>query len=296
MAFERERILAWPVPTVRQRLDTRDAMLYALAIGFGHEPADERQLAYVYEPDLMVAPTMATVLAHPGFWMRDSATGIDWERVVHGEQGFRIHRPLRLGSHLVGTTKVTHVADKGHDTGALVYQERTVVDGVTGDLLATLTMTTFCRGDGGCGGPSHGVGTPLQPVPPRSPAWTCDLPTLPQGALLFRLLGDTNPLHADPATARRAGFERPILHGLCTFGVVGHAIVRTLCDYDPTRLVAMRARFAAPVYPGETLRSEFWPEADTGTVRFRARSLERDLVVLDRGLASIDAATHDGAR
>ena len=113
----------------------------------------------------------------------------------------------------------------------------------------------------------------------------CDLPTLPQAALLFRLNGDVNPLHAEPAVARAAGFKPPILHGLCTYGMVGHALLKTLCAYDPLRRAAMDARFSAPVYPGESIRTEMWREGQA--VLFRARVFERDVVALDSGRAEI---------
>lgn len=292
MPFDRLRILEWPVPVVHQRLTVRDTILYALSVGIGHDPIDEQQLPFVNEADLRATPTMATVLAHPNFWMRDPATGIDWERVVHGEQGMRIHRRLPVEADLIGTTRVTHVVDKGPEKGALVYQERHVVGAEHGEPLCTLTKTTFCRGDGGCGGPTSAPGAPLPPVPDREPDFSCDVPTLLQSALLFRLFGDTNPLHVDPEVARRAGFERPILHGLGTFGVAGHAILRTLCDYDPTRLTAMDVRFSAPLVPGETVRTEMWRDGDT--IAFRALSVETGLVVLDRGRARVDGSVTPG--
>jgi acyl dehydratase len=289
MAFDPARILAWQIPVVRQHLTPRDTMLYALAVGFGHDPVDPRQLPFVYERDLRASPTMASVLAHPGFWMKDPATGIAWEHVVHGEQGIRIHRRLPVEGIVVGSTRVTAVVDKGIGRGALVYQERRVVDEASGEPICTATMTTVCRADGGCGGGGSSLRPPLSAVPDGPPHWTCDLSTLPHSALVFRLLGDGNPLHADPEVARRAGFERPILHGLCTFGVAGHALLRTVCDYDPSRLTEMEVRFSAPVLPGETIRIEGWRGG--ATVTFRARSLDSGRIVLDRGQARIDGTS-----
>ena len=293
MPFDRQRILEWPVPVVHQDLRPRDTMLYALAVGIGLDAVDPLQLPFVYEPGLRAAPTMASVLAHPGFWMTDPSAGIDWEQAVHGEQGLRIHRPLPVTGRLLGTTTVTDVVDKGVGKGALVLQERTVHDAETGDLICTLTMTTFCRGDGGCGGPSSSPRPPLPPVPERRPDAVCDLPTLPHSALLFRLLGDGNPLHADPKVAHRAGFERPILHGLCTLGVAGHALLRSLCSYDPSRLTAIDVRFTAPVLPGETIRTEMWRDGED--VSFRSTSLESGRVVLDRGHARVARADDTSA-
>lgn len=308
MAVDPDALLNWRVPVIRQELAPRDAIIYALGVGLGHDPEDAAQLAFVYEDGLQALPTMATVLAHPGFWMMDEATGIDWRRVVHGEQGMRLHRPLPVAASLVGTTRITGILDKGPDRGLLVYQERSVVAAGTGEPLCTLTITTFCRGDGGAtagsvslgaargggrvspgahGRPEDGAaGTPGRhphPGPTVPPDSVSDLPTVPQAALIYRLSGDANPLHADPRVARAAGFPRPLLHGLCTFGVAGHALLRGHCDYDPAGIIEMHARFAAPVYPGETVRTESW--RDGNTVRFRSRSLERDAVVLEHGLA-----------
>jgi acyl dehydratase len=158
------------------------------------------------------------------------------------------------------------------------------VDESSGEKFATLTETVFCRGDGGFGGAKREM-KPPHPVPDRAPDAVCDLPTRPETALLYRLSGDPNPLHSDPDVARAAGFERPILHGLATFGIAGHALLRTICDYEPERLIAMAGRFSAPVYPGETIRTQMWRDGDV--VSFRARVLERDVVAIDNGRAEV---------
>jgi acyl dehydratase len=262
---------------------TRDTILYALGVGFGADPVDPGQLRFVYEDGLLAAPTMATVLGHPGFWMGDPATGIDATRVLHAEQGLVLHAELPVEGEITAQTRVKAVVDKGAERGSMVYQERTVTD-ASGRLLATLEQTTFCRGDGGLEKSDESPPPPTL-TPDEPPDVTCDLPTLPQAALLYRLSGDLNPLHADPAVAEAAGFPRPILHGLATFGVGGHAILRTCCDYDPSRLRSLFTRFSAPVFPGETIRAEMWRR--DGTVLFRARVLERDTVVLSSGSAEI---------
>jgi acyl dehydratase len=151
-------------------------------------------------------------------------------------------------------------------------------------LIATITQTAFCRGDGGFGGPPRTAPAPHS-LPERTPDTFCDLPTRPEMALIYRLSGDYNPLHAEPAFAKAAGFERPILHGLGTFGVSGHAVLKTLCGYDPNRLVAFAGRFSAPVFPGETIRTEMW--RDGPVVSFRARVLERDVIAINHGRAEI---------
>jgi acyl dehydratase len=286
MAIDYDRLMGWDFPPVRQTLTKRDCILYALGIGLGGDPLDTAQLRFVYEDRLAAVPTMAVVLAYPGFWVKDKATGIDWLRVVHGEQAITLHRPLPVAAELIGTSRITGIVDKGAGKGAVLYSERRISDAATGALYATLAMSTFCRGDGGFGGPS-GPSWPVHAIPERAPDVTCDLPTLPQQALLYRLNGDDNPLHADPAVARAAGFPRPILHGLCTLGIAGHALLRRCCDYDPARMRSLALRFSAPVYPGETLRTEMW--RDGAIISFRTRALERDVVVLNNGRMEIAA-------
>jgi acyl dehydratase len=159
-----------------------------------------------------------------------------------------------------------------------------VHDKATGDLYATITQTTFARGDGGFGGPQRPSPAP-HAIPERTPDAVCDLPTRPEMALIYRWNADMNPLHADPEIAKRAGFPRPILHGLATFGVAGHAILKTICGYDPARFKSIAGRFSAPVYPGETIRTEIWRDGEI--VSFRARLVERDVIVLNNGKVEI---------
>jgi acyl dehydratase len=238
-------------------------------------------LRFVDETKLVAAPTMANVLAYPGFWMRDLDTGIDWVKVVHGEQAMRLHRPIPPEGEVIGRTRIVDIVDKGPGKGALVYAEREIADAASGERLATLLQTVFCRGDGGFGGKSTSLRIPHQ-LPDRMPDITLDMPTHPQMALVYRLSGDLNPLHADPAIARKAGYERPILHGLATYGVAGHGLMAALCDYKPERLKAMEGRFSAPVFPGETITLDIWREA-SGQAAFRARIAARDAVVLTNG-------------
>jgi acyl dehydratase len=240
---------------------------------------DKAQLDFLYEPRLKAMPSMAVVLGYPGFWIRDPGTGVDWVKVVHGEQSLILHKPLPSEGELVGVSRVTGIVDRGAGKGAMVYSSREVRD-AAGELLATLEMTTFARGDGGFGGPTGPVKAP-HPEPEGAPDITLDLPTRPEAAIVYRLNGDLNPLHIDPDIAKAAGFERPILHGLCTFGVVCHALMRSLCDYDPARFGRMDLRFSSPVFPGETIRTEIWKQP--GGAAFRARVVERDRVVVSNG-------------
>jgi len=283
MAIDYQRLKNWPFADVEHSYRAKDTILYALGLGFGADPMDRDQLRFVYEDGLKALPTMATVLAHPGQFAKNPESGIDWKRVVHGEQSVVIHKPLPAAGTAVGCTVIEEIVDKGAGKGALLYSRRDVRDKETGELLASLRSTSFLRGDGGFGGPS-GPTRPAHALPERAPDLVCDIATLPQAALIYRLSGDYNPLHADPEIAAMAGFPRPILHGLCTFGVAGHALLRTLCGYDPTRLRRMEARFSAPVFPGETVRTEIWREGQ-GRAGFRCRVLARDAVVINNGLA-----------
>jgi acyl dehydratase len=284
MPIAYEKLLALKIPEVVQAYTEKDVILYALGLGLGQEPTDPDQLPFVYENNFKVLPTFAVVLGWPGFWARDLDTGIDWVKLVAGEQALVLHRPLAARGTVVGRTRVTEIIDKGPGKGALVFSERTVTDQAGGEKIATVTQTTFCRGDGGFGGPPREA-PPPHPIPERAPDQVCELPTRPEAALLYRLSGDPNPLHVDPANAKAAGFARPILHGLATFGIAGHAILKCICGYDPAKLTAIAGRYSAPVYPGETIRTEMW--RDGSVVSFRARVVERDVVALNNGRAEV---------
>lgn len=275
----------WQFEDLEHDYTKRDTMLYALGLGFGEDPMDENELAYVYEDGLMAAPSMAVILGYPGFWVKDPKIGIDWKKVLHGEQWLDIYKPLPVEGKVIGRTSIEKVSDKGAGKGAVIYLSRDIIDAASGDTLARVSMSTFCRGDGGFGGENLAGPKPAQ-LPDRAPDHVCDLTTLPRQALIYRLSGDYNPLHADPKVARAGGFDRPILHGLATYGLAGRAILRSLCDYDATRLIGLDVRFSAPVFPGETVRFEIWQ--DGKEARFRALVPERDnLLVLNNGAARL---------
>jgi len=284
MAINYEKLMAWPFEDVRHRYTQRDTMLYALGVGLGTDPTNETELRFVYEKNLLALPTLPVVLGYPGMWLKDPATGVDWVRLVHGEQGLRLHRPVPPEGEVIGRTRVSQIIDKGPDKGALIYTERTVTDATSGELLATLTSTTFCRADGGFGGPSGPV-KPVHELPTRAPDASVDRKTPAGLALVYRLSGDYNPLHAEPALAKAAGFERPILHGLASYGIAGWALTQAAAGGDPSRIASIETRFSSPVYPGETIRTELW--IDGKTVSFRARVVERDVVVLNNGRATL---------
>jgi acyl dehydratase len=284
MTIVYDKLMALDIPEREQTYTSKDCILYALGIGFGQDPMNEDELPFVYEKDLKVLPTMGTVLGHAGFWARRADTGIDWVTVVNGEQGITLRRPLAGQGTVIGRQRIVEVIDKGAGKGALVFSEREITDKATGEPIATVTHTMFCRGDGGFGGPAREAPAPHL-LPARAPDMVCDLGTRPEAALIYRLSGDLNPLHCDPAVARQAGYPRPIMHGLGSFGVAAHAVLKTFCDYDPRKMTAFAARFSAPVFPGETLRTEMW--RDGNVVSFRARVIERDVIAVNNGRAEV---------
>lgn len=256
----------------------RDTMLYALSLGFGTDPLDDAQLKFVYEPRLVTFPTLACVIGYRS--IKELALGIDYAKVVHSEQSLIVHRPLPPAGTLVSTAMAEDVIDRGASKGALLILRRTLVEQSTGDLLAESRMGILCRGDGGFS-TAPGEVPSAHALPDRAPDESFDQVTSTQAALLYRLNGDLNPLHADPEVARRVGFDKPILHGLATFGMAARAVVATMCDYDPVRIRAIAGRFSSPVYPGDTLRTEMW--RDDGVVSFRCWAVERGVVVLNNG-------------
>ena len=284
MAIVYDKMLALKIPDVEHTYTDKDAMLYALGVGLGHDPLDLKQLDFVYEKNLRALPTFAAVLGYPGFWVRDLDTGIDWVKIVNGEQGVVLHQPLKPSGTVLGKSRIIEVVDKGAGKGALVYTERKVTDKASGALVATVTQTTFARADGGFGGPPR-ESMPVHAIPERAADIVCDLGTRPEQAMIYRLSADRNPLHIDPDIAKAAGYPRPIFHGLGTFGVVGHALLKSVCDYNPTRVRSFAGRFSAPVVPGETIRTEMW--RDGNVVSFRASVPERNVVVMNNGRAEI---------
>jgi acyl dehydratase len=275
---ERLRSLSFPERTFAY--DETRTMLYGLGAGMGLSPLDSRELPFVTEKGIKALPTMATVIAWDDGWLR--LTGIEAGRAVHGEQRVTLHKPIAPQGTVSSTLRILDVFDKGAGGGAVLYVRSDLTDVSDGQPLATLHSTVFARGYGGFGGPT-GNPPPLANVPDRPCDELEDCTTLPCQALLFRLLGDRNPLHSDPDFARAAGYDRPILHGLCTYAIAAKAILTTLCEYDPSRLKHIEGRFTAPVYPGETIRTEIWRTPEGAA--FRALAAGRDSVIVDRGRA-----------
>ncbi len=284
MAIDYDHIMSLTSKGERFSYGDRETMLYALGVGMGRDPLAPKELPYVYESGLKTVPTMATVIAWGAGPLRDS--GINYLMVVHGEQKLTLHRPLPAAADIIADSKVIGAYDKGADKGAVIVTETDIRLADSGDALCTLTSTTFARGDGGFGGPSDGAPKP-HAIPDRAPDETIEVDTRPDQALLYRLSGDRNPLHADPEFATAAGFPAPILHGLCTYGTCCRAILGSVADYDHTAITGFDVRFSSPVFPGETILVDVWKDGNIAS--FRARLKERDVVVINNGKCTLKA-------
>ncbi|MFO7251841.1 MAG: MaoC/PaaZ C-terminal domain-containing protein, partial [Actinomycetes bacterium] len=266
---------------VERSWTSTDALLYAVGVGAGlDDPTAE--LAFTTENSegvpQRVLPTFAVLLTQ-GTGSRRLGD-FDPAMLVHAEQAFELHRPLPPSGTVRVTSKVTGIYDKG--SGALVVSESLAVDPASGEPMITSRSSVFIRGEGGFGG-DRGPRTEWK-VPEREPDHVVTYRTRPEQALIYRLSGDRNPLHSDPAFAARAGFPRPILHGLCTYGFTGRALLHTLAGSDPARFAAMSGRFTAPVFPGDALTVSMW--ADGEQVWFRTAK-DDGTIVIDRGEARI---------
>lgn len=285
--IKRETLMNWPFDEKIHAYTKRDAMFYALSIGFGSDPMDPTHLNHVLEDNTRVFPTMALVLAHPGPWTADSATGVNRKGVVHGEQRLVIHKPLPAEGTVRSRNRVTAVIDKGEGKGAVIHTERNLHDVKTGELLATIQGTTFCRRDGGFDKEGGGVEAPVRSEPPARPERPCDvsvnMPTSAGAALLYRLNGDYNPIHSHPEAAKASGFERPITHGLLTLALAARALE---AECAPSSLIEINARFSSTMVPGETLHVEIWHGRE-GEVWFRGLCKERGVEVLSKGYARL---------
>lgn len=257
----------------------RDVMLYALGLGFGNNPLDETELRFVTEKALVVMPTFATILAF-GQRLITTNDDLNFVKLLHGEQRLTLNRPLPPAAVIVGEARITDIIDKGQGKGTIIKQEIVLRLKNSGEQLATLLGTGFYRGDGGRGGTGGSALVPHQ-IPDRRADKILEIRTREDQALLYRLNGDRNPLHSDPEFARAAGFERPILHGLCTYGIACKAVVQAYVPDSPERVRSCDVRFSAAVYPGETIVAELWRDGDV--VSYRCKVKERDLLVLNNG-------------
>ncbi len=280
-----EKLMATEVLDLPLSYNDSEAILYALSVGMGRDPLSAKELPYVYEQgdNFNVVPTLATVLVPDMF---PPGLGWDFSQVLHSEQRMQLYRPLPEKADLLINKRVVDAFDWGPRKGALILFEAEGRLASDDTVLFTLGCTVMARGDGGFGGPA-GKGPRPHRAPRREPDLTCDIPTRKDQALLFRLTGDRNPLHADPAEAAKVGFDRPILHGMCTYGIACHAILKTICDYDYTLIESFDARFTAPVMPGDVITTEMWQ--DGNVVSFRCIVRERDELVLRNGKCTLRA-------
>lgn len=267
--------------------DEKDVMLYALGIGFMRDPLNADELPFAYENNgLKVVPTFASVIgrgeAPPAQQRMPQKSTINFMMLVDGERRIAFHKPLPPRAELIADERTIGVYDKGKDKGAVLVQERAIREKASGDKLCTITASYFLRGDGGFGGPNLSQPEP-HAIPERAPDLVKECDTRPDQAFLYALSGDRNPLHRDPAVAKMAGFPRPILHGLCSYGTACRAVLSTVGQYQSERIKQFDVRFSKPVFPGETIVTEIW--VDGGTISFRAKVKERDgVVVLNNGL------------
>jgi acyl dehydratase len=279
MPLDPDAILGLRFDNLAVHYSDADLLLYSLAIGMGQDPHNSQEFPFVFEqPRLRVVPTAASILGGGGTPLIAGAP-LDWSGLLHGEHRLTLHRPLPPEADLIGSAYVCDLIDKGRDRGAL-FTLRTEMRLAGGDPLFTMDNVMFARGDGGFGGTMQGEVQPYR-LPDRPPDLIFASPTRADQALLFRIIADRNPLHADPAFAASAGYDRPILHGLCTYGIACRAILAAVCDYDETRIRAFDVRFTAPVFPGERIDTEIWVDGDL--ISFRCRVAERGVVAIDRG-------------
>jgi len=268
-------MMAAPLETRRARIEARDAALYALGIGMGRDPMDARDLRYVCGEDGAVFPTASTVLADGSMEVLEQLA-VPVADVLHRAEYLTVHAPLRIGADLLLDSRLAGMGDAPSGRGSLIDVETIVRDAASGSLLATLRRSMYLRGRVGLGTATVEPSVPLPELGERAAAQT-----LPGQALLFRLNGDLNPLHSDPQAAREQGFERPILHGLCTYGMVAEALLRAR-GIAPDALREFTMRFTAPVYPGEALDIAFGE--DERGLHFTVHVADRQVKVADRGL------------
>jgi acyl dehydratase len=279
-----EETLGFEIAEADRSYTERDTILYALGVNLGLDPTNEDELKFLFEQDLTALPGFSNVLAHPGFWLQDPSLDIDWVKVLHAEQFVTMSRPLVPAGTVRASYRVMGITDKGEGRGCILYYEKTLRDVETNDEICRVVTGVFCRGDGGVG--DHGeVPTPLATVPDGDPDKVVRNIVDKRAALIYRLSGDYNPIHISPKIAAKAGYDKPILHGLCTMGVAGHVLLENMADGDPARFGGYACRFSRPVFPGDTLRTEIWNR--DGGASFRVVAEGREEVVLDRGQASL---------
>jgi len=278
MTINYDSLMAAQVTDLPVSYAANDLMLYALGVGFGRDPLDPDELPYVYERSGPYSvPTFASTLVSDTI---TAESGCDVSRILHRTQTLELYRPLPSAGELLADQQVVGVFDHGANKGAEIEIESQLRLARDDSVVCTMVSRLIARADGGFGGPPPGVRL-RHKLPNREADMSCDLETRPDQALLFRLSGDANPLHVDPELASDAGFEAPILHGRCTYGIACFAVLKTVCNYDFTLIKSFDVRFSSPVYPGDTITTEIWQ--DRNIVSFRCRVRERNVVVISNG-------------
>ena len=281
MTINYDEIMNLTSENVEISYSDKDSILYSLGIGLGNDPMNLNELKYVYENSQSVLPSMATNFQyHSPLLLK---TNINFIMVVHGEQRLSITNALPVSGDFIANARVIGCYDKGPARGAIIEVETTVMNKKNKEEICKLVSTTFARGDGGFGGPD----SPKKKIfiPDGEPDYVCEVSTKPDQALIFRLSGDYNPLHSDPNFAKAAGFEKPILHGMCTYGIACRSLVDEICENDATKLKRFDCRFSSPVYPGETIITEMWKKDKM--IYFNSKVKERDKLVIKNGVSEI---------
>ncbi len=281
MTINYDEIMNLTSENVEISYSDKDSILYSLGIGLGNDPMNLNELKYVYENSQSVLPSMATNFQyHSPLLLK---TNINFIMVVHGEQRLSITNALPVSGDFIANAKVIGCYDKGPARGAIIEVETTVKNKKNDEEICKLVSTTFARGDGGFGGPD----SPKKEIfiPDGEPDYVSEVSTKPDQALIFRLSGDYNPLHSDPNFAKAAGFEKPILHGMCTYGIACRSLVNEICENDASKLKRFDCRFSSPVYPGETIITEMWKKDKM--IYFNSKVKERDKLVLKNGVSVI---------
>lgn len=279
MVINCDALFAHDFGQTRHIWEPRDAILYALGVGLARDPLDEDDLAFMDETALSVLPSFGVTLASPGMWMRDEKFGVDFTRLVHMAQAAWFENPLPASGEIIGTARVHSLADRGEGKGAVMVVERNIADAQSGASYCRLHQTLLLRGNGGFGGEA----------PIREPGFDFSgdadaqsrFETSPRAALIYRLSGDWNPLHLKLDFAKKAGFDRPILHGLASYGIAGAAVSRAL-GCDPAAISYLACRFSGVVMPGDAIDFNIWK--DGSSAHFQA--FVEDRKVLDGGKIS----------
>ncbi len=286
MPIDPQKALAADLAAVPYEFGEAEVMLYALGVGAGVPQTDPDQLQFTFESELKVLPTFGVIPPFPALMGLMGAPGLEFNpmMLLHGEQYMEVRKhPIPTSGTLTTKPKISAVYDKGK--GALVLLDAVTTD-ENGEEVFFNTFSVFLRGEGGFGGDSGPKATDA--TPDRAPDKVFEEKTLPQQALIYRLCGDRNPLHADPNFAAMGGFEKPILHGLCSLGFVGRAVLQEYCDNDPAKFKSIKVRFTSHVLPGETIITEMWKEGDD-KVLFKAKTAERGLDVITNAVVTLNA-------